>query len=151
MGDRGVIDQLHHRAIRIFAIEAPCPIAVGAGRGLDSNTVRTEEFVPGIDHFRVAQDKPDVMEALWTACGAALGEPVQGEIIPAGAEIDIVRIGTPFDLHPQEVHIKALTRLQFLDVEGHMAQATGRRGAFYDCLHVYQLVKFTIYFKLGLT
>ena len=137
MGDRGVIDQLHHRAVRIFAIEAPCPVAVGAGQGLDDHTVRPQEFIPGIDRFRVAQDKPEVMEALRTGYGEALGEPVQGEIITAGAEIDIVRIGTPFDLHPQEVHIKALTRLQFLDVEGHMAQATGRRGAFYDCLHVY--------------
>jgi hypothetical protein len=151
VGDRGVIDQLHHRAVRIFAIEAPCPIAVSAGRGLNGDAVRAQEFIPGIDYFRVAQDKPEVMEALRTAYGEALGEPVQGEIITAGAEIDIVRIGTPFDLHPQEVHIKALTRLQFLDMEGHMAQATGRRGAFYDCLHLYQPVRFTIYFKLGLT
>jgi hypothetical protein len=138
VGNRGVIDQLHHRAVRIFAIEAPCPVAVGAGQGLNGDAIRAQEFIPGIDRFRVAEDKPDVIDALRTAYGEALGEPVQGEIITAGAEIDIVRIGTPFDLHPQEVHIKALTRLQFLDIEGHMAQATGRRGAFHDCLCVFR-------------
>jgi hypothetical protein len=138
VGDRGVIDQLHHRAVRIFAIEAPCPIAVGAGQGLDDHTVRPQEFIPAIDRFRVAQDKPEVIEALRTAYGEAFGEPVQGEIITAGAEIDIVWIGTPFDLHPQEICVKALTRLQFLDIEGHMAQATGRRGAFHDCLCVFR-------------
>jgi hypothetical protein len=129
-----MVDELDDRAIRVFAVKAPCPVTVRAGRGLDGDAPGLKELMPGVDLLGARKDKADMIEALGSRRCLAFGGAVQGEIVPARAEVHIIGIGAPLDLHTQKIHIEALARFELVDRKGNMAQTAGGNRVFHGSL-----------------
>jgi hypothetical protein len=63
-----------------------------------------------------------VVDALDNAGIRTFGELVNGEIIASRRQINVVRIGLPFDLHTKNIAIEIDGVTNVSDIEGNMAK-----------------------------
>jgi hypothetical protein len=78
-----------------------------------------QKRIPFIDIGLLSQDKTDMIQAL-AFVGRPFRRSMQGQVIAAGTQIEILRIRPPFDLHTQEIDIEMFTGRQIRDIERDM-------------------------------
>jgi len=118
-------------AVRIAAIETARPVAMGARRLDDRHAAALQELVPGIDLGDVAQQEPDMIQALFGFPGVRGGGAMQGKVVAAAGEVNVVRVRPPFDAHAEQIGVKSLAGLEVTDLERNVAQAQAWIGSFH--------------------
>lgn len=121
-----VVDDLDRVAGRVETVKAAGAITVGTGRGLHFHIMATQEIEPDIDLLGLIDNKTDVVEPLVTGEVISARGAVQGQIVIAGGEIDIVGVGPPLDLHPHQIDVEVLASLEVGNEQCDVAQAGGR-------------------------
>ena len=106
-----MVDELHHGAIRVFAIHRSRAIAVGFWFLENRDAVGFKVAVPNVNLVDLIDDEPDVVEPLATPAGW-FGSPVQGQIVVSGSQIVVVRIRVPLDLHAHHLGVEAQRSFQ---------------------------------------
>jgi hypothetical protein len=101
-----VIEKLNKESVGVPEVEGPGAVAMRLHRLLQVNAMSHDAGSHFIDIFRSAHNEPNVMNALGRAGVLPFGKPVNREIIAPGGEINIVRVGLPFDLHPEDIAIE---------------------------------------------
>jgi hypothetical protein len=75
-----------------------------------------------VNIFRSTHNESDVMNALDNAGIHTIGELVNSEIIAPRREINIVRIGLPFDFHTKDIAVEVNGVSNVSDIERNMAK-----------------------------
>ncbi len=102
-------------------------LGVGVARAQVGTNVLQRLFLPVIS-YRLASTATLLEDDLDRMLDPSMAGPVQGEIVAAGTQIDVVRVGPPLHRHAQEIHIEALAGLQVRHIERHVTQTAGGLG-----------------------
>ena len=131
--DWRMIDHLQEVVFRIMAIEAARPVAVGFRLRLYARLVALKEVVPQVDVFGAAQHNADVIQSARPRGGAVA---VQGKVVDAASQINIVLIGAPFNPIAQQLRVELFATLKVRHPQGHMPQAGDGGRALSVALHL---------------
>ena len=125
------MDDLDPVTVGIPEIEGPGAVAMRARLRLEDDVAALEKGRPSIDVCGGADDQPQMIErsrhsALPLLPGACQGRAMQGQVVCARAEIDIVGVGLPLDVEPEKIDVEPLHGGEIPSVEREMAKACVR-------------------------
>jgi hypothetical protein len=125
VGDWRVVNELDQESVRITEIERTGAISMGFGFLIEGNPIVSNAIGPHIDILSESNNETDVMDQLDSARFSSVGEFVKGQVIESGSggEVNVVRVGCPFHLHPQNFTVEIPGFPHITDVESHMAKA----------------------------
>jgi len=121
-GNRRVIQKLNQDSIRIFEIKRAGAVAVSFRRLGEGNTEFPDASRVCIDVFRAADDEPNVMYVLNVSGSLTLRQLMDGKIIGAGSQVNILSIGLPLHVHSEHVAIELHGPADVANVQCNMAE-----------------------------
>jgi len=115
-----VIKELNENSIGISKVKRSRAVSVGFDGLLQGDTVSGSSSGHQVNVLGSANNESNVMDVLNRSGLCAFGQLMNCEIIASGSQIDIVRIGLPFDLHTQNIAVKVDRVANIPDIEGNM-------------------------------
>src|SRR5580658_6998607 len=89
----------------------------------DLDTAALRPRVSGFDVGDRRHDKPEMVQALCIARRFFTVAAMQREIVASRAQVRVVRVGLPHQLHPEHAHIKILGAIDVGNLERQMTHA----------------------------
>jgi len=119
---RGVIEELDEDTVWVLEVKGAGSVSVGFYGVNQRDTQRGDSRRNDIHVLRTTDDKPDVMNTLNTRLGA-VRKLMNGKIVASGSQINIIRIGLPFDPHTENFAVKIDGYADVLNIKCDMPEA----------------------------
>jgi hypothetical protein len=96
---------------------------MGPGILVEGDSPASDVIRPTVHVLRTADDKTDVGDRLDASRMHTFRKLMDGKVVLAGCEIDVIGIGNPLDLHSKNIAVKIPGSLNIADVQGDVAEA----------------------------
>ena len=112
-----MVDELDQQTIGIAKVKRPGTVAMSFGFLDQDNSKVAEAVGPDVDIIGRADNETDVIDRLNWADLVGFHQPVDCQVVAAGRQINVIRIGLPFHRHPHHfgIEIHGLTNISYID------------------------------------